>query len=346
MTTTLDIAYSTLNDRQLPLVVSPVGNAPSSLEEVLTWAGSCQHELGSLLDRHGALLFRGLPVTSADDFSRFVQVFDGQVLDYIGGAVPRTRINQVVFSSTELPSFRRIRMHNELAYQKNYPDLIFFYCHQAALKGGETPIVDSRQILKELDPKVREKFVRAGVKYVRTFQEKRAWRESLKKRIPLYQHLNWADAFQSTSRVDVENRCRERGLDFQWLPNGDLSVSNVLPATIHHPRTGEASWFNQAMLQHFNARSWDLPLYLFRSVLYPDRSRLPYQAYYGDGSPISKEEIYHVIDVTYRNTVEFAWRSGDVMLVENRLVAHGRNPFQGPRKVYVAMLKQSEVAAI
>ncbi|MNT35177.1 Taurine catabolism dioxygenase TauD, TfdA family [compost metagenome] len=36
-------------------------------------------------------------------------------------------------------------------------------------------------------------------------------------------------------------------------------------------------------------------------------------------------------------TVSFAWQDGDVMMLDNMLIAHARNPFKGPRKVVVAM---------
>jgi alpha-ketoglutarate-dependent taurine dioxygenase len=35
--------------------------------------------------------------------------------------------------------------------------------------------------------------------------------------------------------------------------------------------------------------------------------------------------------------VELPWRQGDILLIDNMLTAHARNPFTGPRKVVVAM---------
>ena len=36
-------------------------------------------------------------------------------------------------------------------------------------------------------------------------------------------------------------------------------------------------------------------------------------------------------------TVSFPWAEGDVLMLDNMLVAHARRPFEGPRKVVVAM---------
>jgi alpha-ketoglutarate-dependent taurine dioxygenase len=35
--------------------------------------------------------------------------------------------------------------------------------------------------------------------------------------------------------------------------------------------------------------------------------------------------------------VKFAWQRGDIMLLDNVLTAHARNPFVGERKLLVAM---------
>ena len=35
--------------------------------------------------------------------------------------------------------------------------------------------------------------------------------------------------------------------------------------------------------------------------------------------------------------VRFDWRRGDVVMLDNMLTAHARDPFEGPRKIVVAM---------
>ena len=39
----------------------------------------------------------------------------------------------------------------------------------------------------------------------------------------------------------------------------------------------------------------------------------------------------------WRNSVSFPWRQGDILMLDNMLVAHARNPYVGPRKIVVGM---------
>ncbi|WP_267188558.1 TauD/TfdA family dioxygenase [Pseudomonas aeruginosa] len=64
---------------------------------------------------------------------------------------------------------------------------------------------------------------------------------------------------------------------------------------------------------------------------------LPRNAYYGDGSPI-EAEVLDTIRAAYREeTRAFAWERGDVLMLDNFISVHGREPYTGERKVLVAM---------
>ncbi|MDI7065815.1 TauD/TfdA family dioxygenase, partial [Klebsiella pneumoniae] len=45
-------------------------------------------------------------------------------------------------------------------------------------------------------------------------------------------------------------------------------------------------------------------------------------------------EIRGVLD---QQRIVFPWLTGDVLMLDNMLTAHARDPFEGPRKVVVAM---------
>jgi alpha-ketoglutarate-dependent taurine dioxygenase len=334
-----------MTDPAFPLVINPPATGARGIAAVVDDLRGQLPALIEALRRHGALLLRGFAIRDASDFAQLVPLFPGQPIDYVGGAVPRTRINDVVFNSTELTRIAKIQLHNELAYQRDYPDLLLFYCQQPAARGGETIIADCRRILRDLDPALRDKFLRNGARYVRTFQDRRPLRERVKRVVILYHHLTWQAAFNAERREAAAEKCRARGMTYDWRPNGDLRVIDQLPAIVNHPVTGEPSWFNQVVIQHFNRRNYGGIVYGFRRLLYRDPSGLPNQVFFGDGSAISRDEIHHIMDITERHTVTFPWQAGDVLVLDNRLAAHGRNPYRGERKVYVAMLREAPDAS-
>jgi alpha-ketoglutarate-dependent taurine dioxygenase len=44
-----------------------------------------------------------------------------------------------------------------------------------------------------------------------------------------------------------------------------------------------------------------------------------------------------ILDVYEELEVVFPWQKGDIVMLDNMLVAHARNPFAGNRKLLVAM---------
>ena len=97
---------------------------------------------------------------------------------------------------------------------------------------------------------------------------------------------------------------------------------------------GDAVWFNQAHLFHVS----NLPEEVRETLLdLVDEEDLPRNVYYGDGSQLEESLLQDIRGVMQQEQVEFSWQDNDVLMLDNMLTAHGRAPFQGPRKVVVAM---------
>ena len=56
---------------------------------------------------------------------------------------------------------------------------------------------------------------------------------------------------------------------------------------------------------------------------------------YGDA--IGADVVQAINEAYEANTVREEWQAGDLLLVDNLRTAHGREPFEGPREVVVAM---------
>lgn len=278
-----------------------------------------------LLHEHGAVLLRDFDVRDAVTFRDVAKAATPGLLDYTYRSTPRTRAEAGVYTSTEYPPGEEIPMHNENSYTTTWPAKLWFYCHEAAAAGGATPLADSRAVLRRIDPDVRARFTRAQVMYVRNYGAGL--------------DLPWQEVFQTKDRAEVEKFCAEAGLSWRW--DGDqLRTSQVCQAVTRHPVTGEQVWFNQAHLFHPSAldeETRDAMLALFGT------DGLPRNALFGDGTEIPDADLDHVRAAYRAEMVDVDWCSGDVLLIDNVLAAHGRRPYTPPRRVLVAMADASTV---
>jgi hypothetical protein len=146
--------------------------------------------------------------------------------------------------------------------------------------------------------------------------------------------VSWQEFFHTSERAVVEAYCRRAALDCTWLDNDGLRTRQVCPAVARHPKTGEMVFFNQIQLHHSSCLE---PAVRASLVSLFGEDRLPRQVYYGDGSPIADAVVTAIRDVYQQHAIYFPWQAMDILMVDNMLVAHGRQPFVGPRKIVVAM---------
>lgn len=282
--------------------------------------GAHRGELRAELDRHGALFLRGLPVRSAQDFALVRDALFSERAAYQEKATPRSDFGDDVFSSTDLPPAQAIRMHNENSYTLTFPGLLLFGCLTAPEEGGATPVADVRQVLARLPAGLAERFRAHGWALTRNYGD--------------HISLGWRTAFATGSPADVERYCADNAIEVAWGADDTLRTRQVRSAIVRHPRTGEEVWFNHAAFWS----EWTLDPDI-REVLVDEfgRDGLPFNTALGDGTPLTPDEAA-VLDEAYdRATLRRSWQPGDLLLVDNILMAHGRDPFRGPRKIVVAM---------
>ncbi len=285
-----------------------------------SWAGAQRELLDRLLLAHGGLLFRGFPVQGLEPFRDLARAVSGQLLDYKERAAPRREVAGSVYTSTEFPADQSIPMHHEMSYSHNWPAKIWFYCAEPPAAGGRTPVADDRRVLSRIDPAVRRRFSDKKLMLVRNYGEG--------------VDLTWQEAFQTTDRAQVEEYCRQARMSCEWKGADRLRTRTIRPATVVHPRTGDTIWFNHAHMFHVS----NLEPAVRGALLAEFRDdELPRNAFYGDGTPIEASVLDEIRGIYDEVAVRFDWQRGDVLMLDNFLASHGREPFTGPRQILVAM---------
>jgi len=300
----------------LPLVIQP---ALDGLD-LVNWAANNREFIDTNLSKSGGILFRNFNMTSATDLERFIRAISGELLEYTYRSTPRNQVSGNIYTSTEYPADQSIPLHNEMAYSRNWPLKIWFFCVKSAEQGGETPIADSRKVFERISPKIKEQFMERKVMYVRNYGDGL--------------DLPWQNVFQTDNKAEVEDYCRKAGIEFEWESSNHLITRQVCQAVATHPKTGEMVWFNQAHLFHISSLQPTVRELLFAKF---KEEHLPRNAYYGDGSPIESSVLDEIREAYQQEAVIFPWQEGDILMLDNMLAAHGRRPFVGSRKVVVGM---------
>lgn len=289
-------------------------------QELGEFVASRHEDIKDIFEQYGLLLFRGFDICGGRSLGEIMTILFGGRLDYLFRSTPRTAVGGKVFTATEYPRNQAIPLHSELAYHRDWPRHLIFGCVQAAERGGETPLADLRAVTRRLEASRVSRFAERQVLYVRN-----------------YGHgvdLPWQVVFQTDDRREVERYCGQHGIQWEWLDDGLLRTRHVAQGVAKRKGGDDAIWFNQAHLFHVFALPQDVRESLID--LFGEEA-LPRHAYYGDGEPIAGEDIAAVNAAFDAEKILFQWRPGDALLVDNMRFAHGRTPFDGQRRVLVAM---------
>lgn len=288
--------------------------------ELSAW---CENNLAVIRDqlqRHGGILFRGFSNQDPDTLPNVTRALQMQLMNYMEGATPRKAVATNVYTSTDFPPDQSIALHNENSYVMTWPMKVCFYCVVAPQDRGETPIADVRKVLGRISPATRERFERKGYVLVRNFRKNLS--------------LPWQNSFKVESKEELDTYCKQARIEYEWKGDNHLRTRQVRPAIARHPETGEQIWFNHIAFWHVSSLEKNL-----RELLVSGYSEegIPYNTYYGDGQRIEDGVVEELRQAYDAETVKFPWQKGDLLLLDNMLVAHGRSPFGGPRKIIVSM---------
>src|SRR5205807_2052083 len=295
-------------------------------DDAARWVAEHRDALRAAVVQHGALLVRGLKL---HDVAGTESVFRrlGSLMTEKEAFAARRSYSHSVYSSSKWPPNQPMCMHHELSYVLEFPSVMLFACLIAPTEGGATPVADSRTLLDALPTELIARFEREGWLLIRNYNNDIG--------------ASVAEAFGADDRRAVESYCRANAIQFEWQHDGALRTWQRRSAVVHHRRTGQRCWFNQ--IAFLNEWTIDPEVREYLVDTYGEDG-LPFNTRFGNGDPIGAD-IVQLINETYEaNTARERWQAGDLMLVDNVRTAHAREPFEGPRKVLVAMADAARLA--
>jgi alpha-ketoglutarate-dependent taurine dioxygenase len=230
--------------------------------------------------------------------------------------------------------------HNESPQVPHAPEYIFFYSHKAPTKGGETPISSSLELfqrakeeLPEFVSELTEKGILSRVTYKvdRQYTGGSTLKQAFGKEV-----LDTDDEATKKAKIEAQIARYGRGkhTTYEWNDSdGSIVLTHHLPSVRTQPSTGLPTLFTGL------ASYWKN-----KTVNKGGRVNVTQQLY-GDGTPIPDEYLEKLAQITDEIRVLHKWQRGDVLVYDNIISQHGRQPWEGEQedRVVLASLFDGEV---
>jgi len=273
------------------------------------------------LEDAGALLFRGFDVPDPQAFDAAIEAYGEPGFTYedsLSNAV-RTNVTARVFTANEAPPSTEIFLHHEMAQTPIYPSKLFFYCEIAQMTGGATPLCRSDWVMERLAKEAPEFVARLeaeGVRYTNVMPGTHDAGSGLGR--------SWRSTLSVESREAAQKRLRNLGYTWEWREDGSLRVTTAALPAVRDVGGGRKAFFNQLIAAF---RGWS-----------DSRNSADKSITFGGGDPITSQDMAPAIEAAEELTALCAWQPGDVALVDNFTVMHGRRSFEGKRRVLASLV--------
>ena len=273
------------------------------------------------LDDAGALLFRGFDVPDAHAFDAAIAGYGEAGFTYedsLSYAV-RTNVTPRVFTANEAPPSTEIFLHHEMAQTPIYPSKLFFYCEIDEMSGGATPLCRSDWVMDRLAKSAPDYVARLEAEGVRYNNVMPGSDDA-----GTGQGRTWRSTMSVETKEAAEKRLRNLGYTWEWREDGSVRVTTAALPAVRDLGGGRKTFFNQLIAAF---RGWS-----------DSRNSADKSITFGRGDPITGEAMAPAIAAADDLTVDCAWQAGDVALVDNFTVMHGRRPYEGKRRVLASLI--------
>ncbi|KAJ5709735.1 hypothetical protein N7493_010026 [Penicillium malachiteum] len=317
----------------IPLALRPVElDRKCTIEEVIETIQQLQRKdniLTKKLARHGTLLFRNLPIKTANDFSRFAHAFGYKPHEIIGIVVERPLLAPNVAPANESPKEVLIYSHNESPQVPHAPEYIFFYGHRVPSKGGESPMSSSLELFNRAQQEIPEFIAELAEKGILSrvlYKTERQYKGGSTLREAFGKEIEEGDD-EDTKRQKIEAQIaryrRGKHTTWEWVDDR-LILTHRLPAIRTQPGTNLPTLFT------------GLAAYWKRLQMDSAQKNVTQQLF-GDGTPIPEKYLAHLAKITDEIRVLHRWEEGDVLVYDNVIAQHGRQPWEGDQSERVVL---------
>jgi hypothetical protein len=248
------------------------------------------------LDRVGSIVFRGFPVPDVASFHAWAASFGEPLLahwepTFFEPPLCGARSAMRGRESSAAP------VHAEYAHASCWPSTLWFWSAADRSQCATLQLADAREVYRRVPDSVRARLCERGIRYVHHFGPQRA---------------AWPVALRSLARDHIEAWCRDQHWQLAWAPDGGLSIQLPGAPAATHPRTGEPVWFSQVHA-------------LATGGVESGRCSVRH----ADGSAIEPALVAAIARAYEEATTTLRLEPGDVLLLDNMLVAHGHDADSG-----------------
>lgn len=297
------------------------GDDKLDLSSAVEWVKAEKARLFEALSDSGTVLFRGFPLKSPEDFDAFIGAFGESGFTYKESLSNAVRVNLTprVFTANEAPPEVGIYLHHEMAQTPLYPSKLYFFCEIAADEGGETPVCRSdvlldrmKEVMPEFVQNCRDKLVKYSLIMPSVDDPESG------------QGRGWQSTLGVNSKEEGEARLQKLGYSWRWLEDGSLLTTTPALPAIKKSANGREAFFNQLIAAFLG----------WADISHTGVHKIAF----GDGTPMPADTMQKVCDMAEDLIVDLPWQPGDVALVDNYQVMHGRRSFVGKRRVLASLI--------
>ncbi|MBV4452763.1 MULTISPECIES: TauD/TfdA family dioxygenase [Pseudomonas] len=254
---------------------------------------------------HGYLVLRGFD-HSIDAFSRLVRQSSSRIsLD------PARSFDGDTAQKVDA-GLGAVGLHCENGNSPFWPDLCWFYCQVPPARGSQTTLCDGKAVYGHLAPEHRAAFSERDILYARRVEA-----------------IKWKTyAFHALAHSEGAPACIE-SVVLQDL----VSLTAGTPGAQIELNADDSITYRFRTPAVRNSRlSDEIGPSFANSIFGPSNHYEAPRITFADGEPIDPQLLLAVEAVCERFTVDVGWQHGDVVLIDNTRVMHGRRAIDDPAR--------------